>query len=408
MDAEKEKKPRGFSFLKLILFLLILVVISGVALYSFLGINPASVLAEGVTGLYNRVFTTGAAKLTEKVKVLNAFDIGEEFSCDVVSDDLVMVSGSSVRQLDSEGREKAFIPVTLKKPHVQVYKNDVLVSDLGGRYFALINGGKLLWEKTINEDIVNASISDGWVLLITKSSQAGYKRSIRAYSRDGQEISLRNVSNYYPYSAAHYPEFNKACFIINGIEASGLESNGLVEFLDPSMNQKASIRGEKEIFASGIPLKDKQLLLYGERSLFAVDNGYKTVWEKKLDHATITGATALQNMYPVYAELNTDILSREKRYETTVRILNSNGTEKAKLVLDDKIAKLSSEGRTIALLVGSEVFFINDRVEVMDKFTSKSQVEGVYLAREDLAYIVSSGTISRVKITVTNKFLGIF
>ena len=44
----------------------------------------------------------------------------------------------------------------------------------------------------------------------------------------------------------------------------------------------------------------------------------------------------------------------------------------------------------------------------MDRYTAKSNISGVYLAKDDLAYVVSSDAISRVKIKVKQKFLGIF
>ena len=161
------------------------------------------------------------------------------------------------------------------------YDNEILVADLEGRYFALIYNGRIVWEKNIDENIVNASISDNWVILITQSKQSGYKRSIRAYSKDGQEVSLRNVSNYYPFKAYSLPEYNPGCFMLSSIEVSGLEANGLFEFFDCSMNQKASIRGLNEIFGGAYPLKENNLFLFAERSVMAINNAYQTIWNNK-------------------------------------------------------------------------------------------------------------------------------
>lgn len=67
-----------------------------------------------------------------------------------------------------------------------------------------------------------------------------------------------------------------------------------------------------------------------------------------------------------------------------------------------------SKKKTAAVIAESEVLFINEDGQIMDRYTARSNVSGVYLAKDDLAYIVSSGTVSRVKIKVTQKFLGIF
>ncbi len=408
MSPEKEKKSKGFSFIKLALFLLILLVVSGVVLYSFLDINPFDVISDGITGIYDQIFNVNTEDLKETVKNILSIDINEKPDYTSLSNDLVVATISSIRIIDSEGLEKGYIPVNLKKPFVQSYEDNVLVADIEGRYFALINNGRIAWEKNIDEDIINASISDVWVVLITESKQSGYKRTIRAYSKDGQEISLRNVSNYYPFMAANYPGYNQACFVVSSVEVSGLESNGLFEFLDLAMNQKASIKGVKEIYAKGFPLNKGSLFVYGEHSLMAIDNLYNTIWQEKPERFTVTAANVIDKKFPVAALLDSDILSRERRNETIMRIYNNNGTEKTSFTIAGKVTGISVKDKTAAIIAESEVFFINQDGTIMDQYTAKSDVTGVYLTKNDTAYVVTADTVTRVKVKVDHKFLGIF
>ncbi|MGI6124423.1 MAG: DUF5711 family protein [Acetivibrionales bacterium] len=411
MGSENTNNTKGFSLLKLALFLLIVIIVAGVTLYSFLDINPLDVLKEGVTGLYNRIFTVGSSEidtLKETVKTVATIDKSENIHCTTVSNNLVVASISSVKIVDPDGMEKAYIPVSLKKPFVLSYLDDTLVADLAGHYFALIMNNRIAWEKNIDEIIVNASISDTWILLITESEQSGYKRTIRAYSRDGQEISFRTVSNYYPFAIMNYPEFNKASFAVSSIEVSGLEANGLFEFLDPSMNQKASIKGKSEIFGGSFPMAEERLFVYGENSIMAIDNGFRTVWENNFDGFSITAANVIRGKFPVVALLNSEVLSRDRRHLTTLKIYNDNGTEKTHFDIDAKVTGISSKKKTAAIIAESEVLFINEDGQIMDRYTAKSDVKGVYLASDDIAYVVTADTISRVKVKVTQKFLGIF
>lgn len=403
----KKQKGKGFSFLKLALFLFILLLISAVAIYAFLDINPVDLLTDGAAGFFHSILKTGSDELKQTVKQIAAYESDEPLSAATVSECLAVASTSSVKVYDPEGREKAYIPVNLKKPFVQSCHNDVLIADIEGRYLALMNDGKLLWEKTTDEDIVNASISADWILLITQSSESGYKRTIRALSRDGQEVSLRNVSNYYPVSAFQYPEFNNS-FVVSGIDASSLEANGLFEFLSPAMDQLASIRGDKEVFSGGIPLKKERLLLVGEKSVILIDKTFQPVWEKKMTDSTVTAADILEERYPVIAELHNSILLRENRHETTVRILNDDSSQRAELVMDDIVTGISSNGRTAAVIAGTEVFFINRDGKTMDSFTAKSEIDGVYLAKENLAYVISGGGITRIHVKVSKSLFGLF
>ncbi|MGI6084531.1 MAG: DUF5711 family protein [Acetivibrionales bacterium] len=411
METEKINRTRGFSFLKLALFLLIVMIVVGVTLYSFLDINPFDLLSDGVTGFYNRIFTVTTDEidaLKETVKTVQTFEESEKAHCTAVSDNLAVATISSVKIIDPDGMEKAYIPVNLKKPFIQSYADDILVADLAGHYFSLITNNKISWEKNIDEIIVNASISDIWILLITESEQSGYKRTIRAYSRDGQEISLRTVSNYYPFAAMNFPGFNKASFAVSSIEVSGLEANGLFEFLDPSMNQKASIKGENEIFGGCFPVEGERLFVYGEKSITAVDSGYRTVWEHDFEGFSVTAANVINGKYPITALLNSEVFNRERHHLTTIKIYNSNGTEKTHFDIDAKVTGISSKKKTAAVIAESEVYFINEDGQIMDRHTAKSNVKGVYLARDDMAYIITADAATRVTIKAAKKYLGIF
>ena len=412
METDNTKSTaKGFSFLKLALFLLMLILVSGVVLYAFLDINPLDALSEGVTGLYNRIFTVGAGEidaLKETVRTVLTFDESEIVYCSTVSNNLVAASVSYVKIIDPDGMEKAYLPVSLNKPFVMSYADDTLVADLEGHYFALIVNNRIAWEKNIDEFIVNASISDTWILLITQSQQSGYKRTIRAYSKDGQEVSFRSVSNYYPFAVYNYPGYNKTSFAVSSLEASGLEANGIFEILDPAMNQKVSIKGENEIFGGCYPILEERLLIYGEKSLMTIDKGYHTIWEKNFEGYSVTAANVINNKFPVVALLNNEEYSRERRFLTTIQIYNSNGTEKTSFDIDAKVTGIVSKKKTAAVIAESEVLFINEDGEIIDRFTARSNVSGVYLAKDDLAYVVSADTVSRVNIKVPQKFLGLF
>lgn len=408
MTEEREMgKKKGRGFAKLALFLLIVAIVLGVSLYAFLDINPADVFIQGFNTVYNRAVEKGTQELTEKEKLILSYADNEPLSVAAVSGDLVVADKSSVRVFDMDGREKAYFAVNLKKPYVQSYKKDVLIADLDGNYIGVMNEGMMLWEKNFEEEIVYAGLSENWVLLITKSKESGYKRSIRAWSRDGQEVSIRNISNYYPFAVHHYPQFDNATFVASGIDASGLEVNGFFEFLDPAMSQKGSIKGDQEILVKGASLKNN-LLLYGEKSLILVDRQLKTIWEKKFTESRLTSVNVIDGKHPIIAELNMEAYSRENRSETYLKILNEDSSERHKLVIDDFVTGIVTKGRTAAVLAGSEVLFVNDDGDIMDTFTSKTDVLDVCLASNDLAYIVTSGGIVRVNVNVSHKFLGIF
>jgi hypothetical protein len=77
-------------------------------------------------------------------------------------------------------------------------------------------------------------------------------------------------------------------------------------------------------------------------------------------------------------------------------------------VLTGKVTSISVKEKTAAIVAGPEVFFINQDGSIMDQYTARSDIKGVYLAKDDTAYIVTTDLITRVKIKTDHKFLGIF
>lgn len=407
MQDEREVPPRGFGWMKLLIFVIMVVIIVGVALYSFFHINPMELIKSGFDGIYQRMLQT-VGESRQKIQDVLVTDPSQVMSYDVQGTFLVAASISDVKLIGQDGGEQWYVPVSLKKPYVQSDQGDILVADLAGRYFALVRDGKLLWEKSLDEDIVNASLSENFILLVTKSLETGYKRTIHAFSREGVEISFRSVADYYPFAAYYFPHFDKARIIAAGIGTQGLETASLFEFLDLSMNQKGSLKGEKEIYTGALSPAPEQLLLYGEKSLTVMDRSLATLWRTDLAGDFLTAICSVNNQWIVTAVLDGELLNREKHHLTKVRILDTGGRLKSQVEVDSTVTDIDAAGRTIAFVAGHEVYFINDRGEVMDLYTARIPVRRVLLANEGLAYVITDDGAVSIRVEVKNKFLGIF
>ena len=410
MRETKETPQYRFHLQRFLVFIVLVLAVIGVALYSFFQVNPLDIFRTGFGGTYRQMLDA-EEETNQKVVEFQSDGIMEQASHAALSDYIIVGSASSVKCFDKNGNQLWHVPVSLKKPHVQTQGDDILVADIGGRYFGVIRDGVVLWDKTLDVDIVNAGIYENWVLVITSSDQAGYKRIIHAYSREGQKVAYRNVSDYYPFAVYHYPGFDHTTFIVCGIDAQSLETTSLFEFLDLSMNQKGSIRdsqGREDLFAGALPLSSERLLLYGEKDLICVGRDLGMVWHVDLSSDYLTSCGVTPDDITVAAVLDGEVLNREKRMRTALKAIDSRGSVQEWLVLDAEVTQVRAKGRTIACAAGSEVYFLNGSGEVIDVYTSLSKVDSVCLASEDLAYVYSGGMLVAVRVYVPKIFLGIF
>jgi len=407
MQDGNEAAPRRFGLGKLFLFIIIVLIILGVALYSFFHINPLELIESGLDGIFQRTLQAVDESKQKTTEVLT-LDPLKPGSYDVDGNSLVAASISDVRLIASDGQEKWYVPVSLNKPFVKCHQGSILVADLKGRYFSLIQNGRILWEKNLDEDIVNACFSQDFILIITESSETGYKRTIHVYSRDGQEVAYRSIADYYPFSVQYLPQYDKSQFITCGVETQGLEMTSVFEFLDLTMNQKGSVRGQDEIYAGALALSKGKVVLYGEKSIIGMDDKLSTMWRTNLNGEILTSINVLPDKWVIAALLDEETYNRERRYHSRVQILDINGKAIAGLTVDALVTDIEAKGNTVAFVAGSEVYFMNEKQEILDLYTAREKVSNVLLASDSLAYIVTSDKVVSVRVEVSEKFLGIF
>jgi hypothetical protein len=409
MPEAKEEAPRRFLWSRFLLFIAIVLVVVFFALYSFFSINPFDVVRNGFGGVYQQMVQT-VDEANRKVVDIYSGDAGEAVSYCALPGGIAVCSPSTLRFFREDGIQEWYVPVTLKKPFIRTIERDILVADLGGRFFGLVRDGKMLWSDTLNVDIVNASIVENWIFIVTESRQTGYKRTIHAYSRDGQEVAYRSVSDYYPIMIWNYSQYNPSMFIVCGVEAQGLGAVSLFEFLDLSMNQKGSIRAANadEVFTGAIPLAGGKLLLSGSKSLICVDKALATLWKIDLGGDFLSALATTRSGTTVAAVLNGEVLGREKRQKTAIRMINSQGDIIRSIDVDAAVSGIRTAGGTIACVAGSEVYFMNEQGEIIDKYSSHYDVDDICLPQEDLAYVIGGGKAVGVRLNVDKKFLGIF
>lgn len=410
MQETKEAARFGLHLQRFLIFILLVLAVVCVALYSFFNINPVDAIKSGFAGTYEKMMNA-VEEAGRKVVGIPSEGEQEGTCLAALSGNLVVASVSSVKCFDREGNLLWHVPVNLKKPLVQNLNDDILVADIGGRYLGIIRDGTVLWEKNLDADIVNAGIYENWVLVITASSEAGYRRVINAFSADGQKIAYRNVSDYYPFAVYYFPQFDNTSFAVCGVDVNSLETASLFEFLDLSMNQKGSIRDSQEsgnLFAGAMPFSDGKLLLYGGKGLMCVDRNLSVIWQVDLDGDYLTTCAVTKDDTAIAAVLDGEAINRDKQSKTRITAIDGDGTVKELLTVDSEVTRMKAKGRTIAFVAGSQVYFIDSSGDITDTYTSNAKIDDVCLAAENLAYILSDGKLVSVKVNVPKKFLGIF
>lgn len=407
MDSEMnqpEKQP--FNWIRFPLFLLIVVAIVLVLMLAMTGFDLQALKSGGLKGLVNQ-FSTRVTEAPTEREIGELLD-GTPHALATVGDSLVYATISDLRCVGPDGAEAWYLPVSLQSPWLSVYERDILVADLGGRSLSVARDGNMLWEILLDEDIINARISRDYITVVTGSSKEGYPMRLRTFSRDGVEVSWRAISDYYPYMVVPVPVFSSELFVIAGFSANSLSTTAVVELMNPALEQKASIRGNDELFSNAWGMDTRHLIIAGEKRILCLDENLKTVWSHQPEGKSIAAAGVLANKWVVTADFNDNLYRNERKERTTLQIVDNQGKSVASKEIEGRVQRLTLARDSICLLVENQVLVLNDKAELINQMALKGIATEMVQANDDYVYVVSSNKLIALRTNYRHKFLGIF
>lgn len=408
MDEEQQEKPRSWlRWLKIPAFLLLAAVVGLALLLAMTGTPVTSLLNADWRSLIDRT-AAGFQEEAPASAEIRTFDENAALAIETVGDNIVCATVSEIFSLDSEGTQLWKLPVSIRQPWLDAEGQDVLIADIGGRYLGLVRAGQVVWERTLDEDIVNASLSRDYVLLITNSAKDGYNMNVHALSVAGTEVSFRVVSEYYPYLAVTDSDFGQNLFVLSGFAADGLKTTAVVEFMTPKWEQKASVRGEDELFSGAFALDDAHLALVGEKRLICYDSQLKAAWTHQPEGCTLAGAVGLDSHRVLCADFEETLYENQRVERTTFAVLDSDGEERGSVTSDGRVRRLATNGSIIAAATDSQLIFLDDGPQILKTQSMHGTVTDLKMTDNGLVYAVCGDVLSVFRPVRAHRFLGIF
>lgn len=386
IENQSQDKPAKKS--SIIMFLLLFLVVVGSAFFVYLKSQNIDIKTFNIKELITNRISTNGPKASEKKPVEIKYDSKEHTVFGAYKDYIVKCTKNKIQGLNKNGEEQWSIPVSLNEPAIKLSGKDMLVADIGGRDIYVINGKDIKWSNKIDNNIINADISESGYVTVVKEEKRT-RGAVTVYNLQGNEYFTKGIGESFIYMAKVSPS-GKQVFI-SSIDSSGIKANTILEITDILGKSIAANKISQEgiIYPSFWYLNNDSMIAVSDDMLVCFDKTGKESWntKKEFPNIKIYSSKVSLGKYPVFAfgAANSNV--------TDVKILNTSGAPVSQYQIEGAVFNIETYSDTIAINTGREVHFINTKGKLLGKYSSKSDIIGVNFFNKMEAEIITKNSL---------------
>ncbi|RCX20931.1 hypothetical protein DFR58_101133 [Anaerobacterium chartisolvens] len=378
---ELQEKKRGSGIWSFLAFVLLVVVVMGIALLVYLKNQNVDIRSLNVGELISEVFYKDKGKEAERIIADIKYDSKERPVFKVYRDYIIKCTTDRIICLSKEGKEQWTRSVSAANPIIRTAGQYLLVADLGGRNIYMLNGSDIKWSERTDGNIINADINEKGYVSVVRDMK-GYKSAVQIFDPHGNWIFIRPSSENFILSARVLPRGNGV--VINEIDSSAVAANSNIVFADMKGNQLAAIKYDNLIFPNVWCFNDGSALAVSDSGIFFSDGENNKKWT--LEYERVYSSNVISGKSAVVAV--------REAGGSSVKILDSEGQMTAEYKLESDAVNLETFGSIISVNTGREVLFINTKGELAGKYKSASDIRYVcFFNKQEAAVITKDGVI---------------
>lgn len=304
---------------------------------------------------------------------------------------IIVLSKDGIKWYNKNGKllqENAF---TLTRPVLRNSNKYMAVADISGRDIYFYKDKTLLWSRKLDNQIINASVSDdGYCTVVTQSNE--YKASV-------QVIDINGVDKYTKLCAEDIVLGAKAIHngqdvIINKVNTDSVKTGTQLEFNNIYEEKPfATVKIADSVLPIVMSHGENEIAV-GQNIIIFMDKQGKEVWRKSAD--SIFCIAPNSEKYVVIAGKFTNTAGVAKQQ---VLVLNTEGEEVYSFDQPENITGMYLYGNRLALRTQRSVYVYTLKGKKLGQYSARNDIKDAYLIGSNEAIVVSGGTISLVKIT---------
>ena len=385
LQPEQENTQPGGRVAGLVSALLLCLCIITIAFLTYQkSLNPKA----GLNEILQKFSFFDTNSLKEAVKEYSfEFDKNENVSFAAYGDYIVKCSSSGVWFLDRTGEVVRAENIAFNNPVIKKNGKLLLIADLGSAEICVLDDKGIRFRQKLDEPVLNADISvDGYVTAVTSAKRDN--NIIRVIEPHGIELFRIVIANDFAVSASISP--SGEALAVSGIRTGAAGAFSHYKFYDMKGKDLADLffDASSELLPISWFLDKNSILAAGDRSVAAFDITGRVIWEKKFE--SVAGAEITNGKRLAVAA--------EDDKGSALMLFDAAGREYASGSLEYKPSGLSAYKGIIAVNAADTVYFYNEKVRNISRFTAEAIVSQVCFLSSHQAAVITDHEVVVVNI----------
>ncbi len=309
-------------------------------------------------------------------------------------DYVVVLKNNELSLYNSSGKNVQTLKLNVSTPVFETKGKYLVVAEKGQQKVYLIKDKKIVWENNVDGNITKVGLNDNGYVAVAVSGTS-YKSVITLIDNKGNEVFKTFLSSTLVTDVSVSSDNKYLSFCESDISGTLIESRVKVVSIDDAKQKPENAI----IYTYQIPSnmlvcnleyhQKNELMCMTESQILSLKNGAISVVEdfSKSNNTTFAGIRLSKNYFKIIENMN-----GINNQTSNVEIHNSNGKGTAVYTINGIAKSVYSKEGVIAVNVGTEVYFINEKGWLIKKFTSNQEIKDIVLA-DNIAGVICRNKI---------------
>lgn len=304
---------------------------------------------------------------TEKLSLIYAYD-----------NNLAIYTDGNINFYNSNAKQIANIEITLSKPIADSEKKYLALGDYESQKICLVKDNSLVWQKDIEGKVSKISVNQEGYMAVSVTGTT-YESIVMLYNPKGELLFSKYLSTY--VIGIDISQDHKYLAIAE-IDNSKIAPSTKIELVSTDLaisnSENATVntyQADTSEYLSGIKFQDKINLLccFDQYILNLTEKETKKIYEL----SDLTAYVDI-NMESEFIRVDKEASSVFKS-DYRLKINDISGKEKV-YIIEGSLMDIKSKDNKIALNLGTEVLFINNKGWLEKKYISTQEVKDMVLS----------------------------
>ena len=309
-------------------------------------------------------------------------------------DYVVVLKNNELNLYNSSGKSVQTLKINVSAPVFETKGKYLAIAEKGQQKVYLVKDKKIVWENNVEGNITKIGVNENGFVAVAVSGTS-YKSVITLIDNKGNEVFKTFLSSTLVTDVSISSDNKYLSFCESDISGTLIESRVKVVSIDDAKQKPENAI----IYTYQIPSnmlvcnleyhQKNELMCMTESQILSLKNGGITIVEdfSKSNNTTFAGIRLSKYYFKIIENMN-----GINNQTSDVEIHNSNGKNSSVYTINGIAKSVCSKEGVIAVNVGTEVYFINEKGWLIKKFTSNQEIKNIVLA-DNIAGIICRNKI---------------